>query len=191
MLSLPPISPNAISWTIHGVGSALLVGIGLALELLVIAPMRQHSEEDRVEIEQLEQRVALEGKIRREFRELRAALKAQKQKQRGFRERLPSDPLEAEFLAQVARLAEEVGLNVRDYRPGQVTPRGDYAEVDIELSGEGSYESICRFLYGLSQIPRLSSLAGLEIQAGSEEPLYPIRMNFSAYFVPMKSESGS
>lgn len=184
-------APNSATtaWTIHVTGIVILLAAGLSLEFFALAPMRQQMNRDQDRVLALEKQLRQGTKIREEFNKMRRALEEQKAKQKAFQERLPAERMDAEFLAQLHQLAKEVNLNIQDYRPGKVTERGDYSEVEVELTGEGTYESLCRFLTRLPQVPRLSSLAGLEIQAGSEKSAYPIRLNFSAYFVPMNSSA--
>lgn len=178
-------------WGLHAAGVGLLTIAAATVYFFVIAPKSarfQANESKRVELELLMDRGA---KLRGEFDLHKQTLEKRRSQQKRFQEKLPDSAQEDEFLAQVARLARSVDLAVRDYRPGEVTSRGNYSELEIELSCEGSYESICRFLDGLPSLPRLSSLTGIEVQSQMEQSVYPIRLNLSAYFMPMKPEERS
>lgn len=178
-------------WMIHGTGAGVLLLAAAAVYALVLAPQQATFARNENRRHSLSALMKRGPAIRREFETLQAALEEQRAKRQDFQLRLPADPQEAEFLAQVARLARSVELNVREYRPGKITPRGNYSELEIELSCEGGYPSICRFLAGLPTLPRLSSLTGVDVEAKPEQPVYPIRLKLSAYFVPMKTEERS
>lgn len=190
-LALRSPDSRATAWAVHGVGAGVLILGAAVAYFLVVAPRHiafTRNETQRKSLSALMQRASA---IRNDFENLREALEEQRSKQKEFQERLPTEPQEAEFLAQAARLARSVDLAIREYRPGKTIQRENYSELEIELSCEGSYESVCRFLAGLPQLPRLSSLTGLELESRAEQSAYPIRLKLSAYFVPMKSEERS
>jgi Tfp pilus assembly protein PilO len=176
-------------WWIHGTGAAVLLSALAATEFLVVMPYRTATSEEQANIARLEQFVSRGEMIRREFNKQRTNLEEKKSSQQSMRERIPNEPMEAAFLAQLAGLARSVELEVKDYRPGTVTKHPDYSELKVEIQAEGSYPSICRFLDKIPHLPRISSFTGMELSAEPEKPNYPIRLNFSTYFVPMNTDS--
>lgn len=178
-------------WGLHAVGAGGLVTAAVVAYFVVFAPKLARFTTNEAKRQQLQALMEKGPRLRQEWEEQKQALASRRSQQQSFREKLPAMPREDEFLAQVAQLARSVGLAVRDYRPGEVTSRGNYSELEIELSCEGNYESLCRFLNGLPTLPRLSSLTGIEVQSQANQPVYPIRLNLSAYFVPMKPEERS
>lgn len=174
--------------------SIQLVAIGLVLSAVagvhfgIVWPMQQASSKCQNEVDRLRALSRRGPAIRKQLDQARARHAELTSKQVEFRARLPQEAREEDFLAQIARLARKVDLEIRDYRPVRVEHQSDYSEVEIELRCLGSYESICQFLDQISEIPRLTSLIRLKVQTANEKSEYPIQLNFSAYFVPMKEE---
>jgi Tfp pilus assembly protein PilO len=82
---------------------------------------------------------------------------------------VPEEPLEAEFLSQAAAAAAQVGLKIRDYRPGVVSARENCSQMEIQLSCAGQYASLCRFLERLASLDRLWRITHAEIAAAGPE----------------------
>lgn len=82
--------------------------------------------------------------------------------------KIPDLPQEAEFLGQLTQLSDQCGLALSDFRPGPHATRENYTEFDVQLTGRGRYESICRFLDSIDHLPRLCKLNDLRL-AGADE----------------------
>jgi Tfp pilus assembly protein PilO len=189
MIKLPAIpSARTITWAIHGTGTSILVIASLLVEFLIVEPMRGNSREARAEIDRLEALVARGRIIRTQFEATRDEQKSQVAKQKSLRDRVPEEPMEAEFLSQVAKLAQTHELRLGQYRPGVITQRADYSEVQIEMEGEGTYQGLAHFLDEIPQLPRLASITRLQIQSIPEKPAYSFQLKFSVYFVPMNTK---
>lgn len=80
-----------------------------------------------------------------------------------LKSRIPATPNEAEFLAQLSKLAERSGVRLKNFRPGQVTAAGAVKTCDVQLSLVGSFGSICKLLDGLDEVPRFLSVARLNL----------------------------
>lgn len=80
-----------------------------------------------------------------------------------LKNRIPSSPREADFLAQVSVLAGQSGVRLKNFRPGQVTTTASVNTCDIQLSLMGSFANICKLLDGLHRIPRFLSVARLTL----------------------------
>jgi Tfp pilus assembly protein PilO len=182
-------SANRTVWWIHGCGLSLVVMGVLATELLVVRPLRDQTQQEQSQIDQLEGLLNAGEGIRAEFNQRREQLEGERARQVALHQRVPDEPMEAAFLAQVAGLARGVDLEVKDYRPGTITQHADYSELKVELQVIGTYGSICRFLDQIPRLPRISSFTGMEISAEPEKSIYPIRLNFSTYFVPMNNST--
>jgi type IV pilus assembly protein PilO len=176
-------------WWIHGAGVTLLISAVLATEALVVAPIRFETYQEMAQIDLLESLLRKGESIRADFSQQKQRLEEEKKRQALLHQRVPDEPMEAAFLAQIADLARSLNLEVKDYRPGTTLKHADYSELKIEMQVEGSYRSICLFLDQVSRLPRISSFTGMEISADPEKSIYPIRLNFSTYFVPMSTDS--
>jgi len=76
-----------------------------------------------------------------------------------LKNRLPSSPQEAEFLAQLSRLAEHTGVRLKNFRPGQVANAGSVNTCEVQLSLVGQFASICKLFGGLADVPRFLHVA--------------------------------
>jgi Tfp pilus assembly protein PilO len=123
------------------------------------------------------------ARIRTENADLKRRAAELETKMAGLMARIPDKPQESEFLANLATLASETGLMIREYRPGVVTKREKYDELEIELSAQASYESLCRFLSGMQSLSRLCQISQLEIKA-DEGAAYSIDMELHVFFAP-------
>lgn len=108
-----------------------------------------------------------------------------------FQQRLPRDPDEADFLAQLARAASDVDLHVLNYQPGNLTQRETHSELEIDLSGEATYASLVRFLDRLATLRRLTTVVRLEVNAQPLQNLYPINITLLIYFNPLEPTGGA
>lgn len=102
---------------------------------------------------------------------------------------VPESANESEFLGQLATLADGSGLKLGQFRPGQTTQKDTYRQLEIELTGQGTYPAICRFLSGLKDLDRLCRLETLNISSNDSAGTapYPIRMTLVIFFAPSNS----
>ena len=72
-----------------------------------------------------------------------------------------------------------------------MTQRGHYQELEIRLSAEGTYPSLCRFLVGLEELPRLCNVRSMNVYGTgtSTEGRYPIDLTVVVFFAPVEEES--
>lgn len=84
---------------------------------------------------------------------------------------------ETAFLEWANRQSQASSLEVRDFRPSNRVPHGDYLSRSVVMSAHGSYESVCQFLDKLRQCPYMIRVASLEIL-----PLNQQRSSFGVTF---------
>lgn len=98
--------------------------------------------------------------------------------------RIPTTPQESEFLAELTRLAREAKLRITDFKPSEVSGGESHAAVEIALKTEASYEGLCRFLDGLSSLPRLCHVKRLSLKAPDvSQTMYPVDMTLQIFFL--------
>ena len=98
--------------------------------------------------------------------------------------RIPEGPREADFLAQLSRLAQTSGLEIVDYRPRVLRTDQRFAWMEIQLLAEGSYPGICKMLAGLHETPRLNNVSDLQIVANKSDGRHAVTMTVRIYFEP-------
>ena len=180
-----PIDPNhklrVLSWSLHGLGILLACSIGLTAQLVGYRPVDAQAAACSEQTEQLQVVLRDEQRLRAEHARLSRDLASAREQAAELSKRIPDQPQEADFLAQLTQLADAFGLKIQDYRPGVITPRSSYAAMRVDLICEGDYEGICRFLDGISELPRHSTMVRLEINAAPKKQLYSVELSLEVY----------
>jgi Tfp pilus assembly protein PilO len=97
-------------------------------------------------------------------------------------QRVPPDANAGEFLKQVTQLASAENVAIKDFSPGQPQSKGSYAEMEVTLSGSGSFASICSFVDRLARLKRLSKVKNLTLSASDDPNNYPMTATLVIYF---------
>ncbi|MCP4787262.1 MAG: type 4a pilus biogenesis protein PilO [Fuerstiella sp.] len=95
---------------------------------------------------------------------------------------IPHNPEESLFLAQLSMLADDSTLTIQNFRPGRPEENDRVQRIRVQLTGEGSYEGICKFLDGLRSLPRLTHVSKLQIDPITVSGTYPLDMELSIFF---------
>lgn len=112
-------------------------------------------------------------------------LKEQKGRLTELVQRIPNTPHEANFLEQLASVAAESNVDLRDFNPGNTIQQGKHSQLEIYVVGNASYEGICKFLDGLAKLPRLCQIASFEITSPSKGAVdYKIEAKLRIFFAP-------
>jgi Tfp pilus assembly protein PilO len=190
---MPQFDPErrliAMGWCLHGLGALAALCIVLSAHALLFQPIDRATAVCDCQTQKLQRFLRNERRVCQEHRQLSTELKDARRRAAELAERVPHQPQEAEFLAQVSQLAEQVGLLIRDYRPGAVTRERSYSSLHVELIGEGSYGATCHFLDRLSRLPRHSTVVFLQMSPQESSPKYDVRMSLELYFAAAKAPS--
>lgn len=77
--------------------------------------------------------------------------------------RIPANAMETEYLQQVSSLANHVGLDIQDFRPGSIVILPPLQCREVQLRCAGDFNSICQFVTQLPKLPRISRITHLTI----------------------------
>lgn len=171
-----------LDWALHAGGLAVVLSSVCLMQALVYRPLQSATSETLARRGEIDSLLKDADRLRAERDRLKQSLSEARQEERRLLSRVPDAPHEAVFLGQVSRLAQDVELQIRDYRPGEVRARPNYSEMEISLACEGSYDSLCRFLDGLARLPRLVKLSLLDVTDPEGDGPYPATMKFTVYF---------
>jgi len=158
-----------LSRGLHAAGAAIVLVVVAAGYVLVFRPLDRRIEARQSRCEELEARVSNTDSLRAEQKQLAGRLAALDRQTVLLAKRVPDEPVEAEFLSQAAAAAAQVGLKIRDYRPGAVSARENCSQMEIQFSCAGPYGSLCRFLERLGSLDRLWRITRAEIAAAGPE----------------------
>jgi Tfp pilus assembly protein PilO len=173
----------AWSWGLHAAGALAAGGLVAAAVGLFFVPLTRDAAGVEQQVTVSEGFVQTAERIRTENADLKRRAAELETQMAGLMARIPDKPQESEFLANLATLAGETGLTIREYRPGVVTRKEKYDELEIELSAQANYESLCRFLSGMQSLSRLCQISQLEIKT-DEDTGYSIDMELHVFFAP-------
>ena len=169
-------------WWLHGAGLLVALVILLAAEFFVFRPIDRRADVCTQRVDKLRDLIEDEGRVRREHTRAVDELQAARDLAAMLNKRIPDEPSEADFLAQVSQLANEHSLKIQDYRPGAITTKDSCSALSVELICEGDYASLCSFLAGLSSLPRHATVALLEIDSDGRKATYSVKLSLELYF---------
>ncbi len=171
-----------IGWALHGLGlSIALAGVILGRWAL-LDPIDRKAAQCAERVHYLQARLSEEDHVRAEHQRLKAEVDRARRETAALKERIPDDPCEAEFLAELARLAGDVGLQIRDYQPGAPKARPSYSTLTVDLSGSGTYRSICALLDGLARLPRHCTVRRIEVNSDKRTATCDLELSVELYF---------
>ncbi|MHC4403473.1 MAG: type IV pilus inner membrane component PilO [Planctomycetota bacterium] len=171
-----------LGWWLHGLGLTATLTILVCAELLVLRPIDRRAEASAERSGQLQAFLRDEDRMRAEHAQLADDLDHARRQAADLKRRIPDEPQEADFLAQISELADEVGLEILEYRPGMVVTEDSYSAMTVDLDCQGRYAGLCRFVNRLADLPRCSTVTRLEIESGEQADEYSVSMSLELYF---------
>ncbi len=171
-----------LGWGIHALGAGVLVAMAVLAELLVFQPNRDFAGACSQQAAELEVTIRDGNRVRAEHAQLAEELADARRQAVLLQTRIPDKPQEAEFLGQASKLANEVGLQIRDYRPGTPVSTPSHSLLKVDLICKGDYASICRFLDQLATLPRHANVTCLQIDDDGSSPEYSVKISVILYY---------
>lgn len=175
---------NAWAWGLHAAGLLIAVGGCLLMLSSVIVPLMQQNSDVVAREQKLRKVLDLEDSVVQENERLTQILIEADQKIQSLLDRIPNVARESDFLGQITTLAREVGVEIMNYHPGQISPKTEYHEMTLTLTSQGSYEGVCNFLHRLHSLPRLSRANNMSILPVPGSHTYSLDMTLTIYFSP-------
>ena len=105
---------------------------------------------------------------------------------------LPNEKEIPDLIESISRAGEKSGLKILLFRPGKEVGRGFYAEVPVNMSVEGRFESLYEFSAKVGNLPRIVNMESMSITSLGHKNRVPVlRANFVATtfrFIPAPEE---
>lgn len=105
---------------------------------------------------------------------------------------LPNEKEIPDLIESISRAGEKSGLKILLFRPGKEIGRGFYAEVPVNMSVEGKFESLYEFSAKVGSLPRIVNIENMSITSLGHRNRVPLlRANFVATtfrFIPGAEE---
>lgn len=182
-----------LGWLVHLGGLLTLVVGGAAYQLFISNLIAQRQTTNAEEIARLETLLENERDTGRELARIQAELGRLEASAEAARRRIPETPEEAEFLAQISAAANEKGLQIQDFTRGAVTVLPTHSQLQIRLTGEGDFSSICGFFDEMANFSRVATVSMMSLSVPANSEIYPLDMTLTLYFgarVPQGGRSG-
>lgn len=183
---------TAFAWLLHAAGLCVTIAVVVVAAALLFRPINDKSrlvaDEIQSTTDYLKQKPELAGR----HDKLQRTLTDRQKRHAELIARIPDAPRESEFLTQLTQLARSTGMAISRYNPGEAVEDRSHASLEIELKAQASYASICRFLTGLEELPRLCRVTKLSIIAPApDSDAYPVDLTLQIFFTPKSEENNS
>ncbi len=94
---------------------------------------------------------------------------------------LPNEKEIPDLIDSISASGENAGLKIMLFKPGREVPKGFYAEIPVNMSVEGKFESMFNFSYRVSRLPRIVNVGNLDIVSqGHKNRIPSLKANFVA-----------
>jgi Tfp pilus assembly protein PilO len=167
---------------LHYSGVLASVVFATVVYSLLYAPTAHRIAQKLLRINELALSVENAPLIREQHRKVSQSLREVEMRIAAVQRRVPRDADGGAFLKQVTEIADAQQLAIKDFRPERPTARAGYAEMQVTLTGRGSYASICAFIDQLNKMTRLSKVKDLALSATDDQADYPMTATLIIYF---------
>ena len=127
-------------------------------------------------------KLADSGDIRRDHREKEQLLQELLARVDDVNRRIPDEPREGEFLADLSRLAQRHGFAIEDFRRGATQSTDTHSVVSVTVTGRAPHAALCSLIEQVARMPRLVELRSLEVEQDDRDAGYPVEMTYALYY---------
>ena len=181
-----------VGWLLHAAGLLATVASVAGIVVFVFGSLDAQSIELAFQSTELRQTVRESDEIIANNRELRNTLDEVNQRIKHLSSQIPQTAQESEFLAQLSRLAQSAGLEIDNYQPGIAKKVEKHRALDIALTINGNYRSMCQFFDGIQNLPRVCRINTLHIlnqkSSNSNDDVLSITMSMTIYYAPASTQ---
>jgi Tfp pilus assembly protein PilO len=170
-------------------GGITVAAIALLTALVVAVPLRHQSQANIARAADLKTQLAEFDALDLTIANAKKELQATHARLSDAESRLPSEGEMAQFMQELARVADDAGLQLDSIGPRSVVPAGDYKAMPVDINGSGDFASCYKFLKGLRHMNRLTRLDDLLLQSvpptkdtpAKAAPVCTIRVTISTF----------
>lgn len=150
-------------WTIHAVGAGVVAAVTLGFYALSVHPMLRDQQLERARVRDLEGLDAKSEELTRELAGIDGTLNELRRQVRQMPLQLKVASRVNERVDDLAKLANENGLQVDALQPGSPVERGRFIKVPLRLGGAGTFKTCVTFLHSLRERFPDTGLASVEL----------------------------
>ncbi|MEE9543592.1 MAG: type 4a pilus biogenesis protein PilO [Thermodesulfobacteriota bacterium] len=141
--------------------------IGALGFFLLISPKIDEVTALTVELDELNQKIEESRTIASDIERYKREKKALQAKLKLALGKLPNEKEIPDLLESISDAVKEVGLDVFLFKPGKIRKKGFYAEVPVNMTVKGGYESLYEFSDRMAKLPRIVNIEGIKIKSKS------------------------
>ncbi len=166
-----------MQWTL---GAAVVLTLG-AFMAFGYRPIRQHSAAVQTQIDRCRQELSMHRDQAAILSAVKSDVRRLEERLSGFK-RLPQQQELAEFIKDVAQLAQQAQLKKPDIRPQGMIQRGPrLTEAPIQLTFEGDFTNVYWFLQHAEDLKRLTRVPTLSIKTKDRYGQVKVQMTMNLY----------
>ncbi len=151
------------------IGGSLVLAVVLVTLWIVTGPLAAARSDLVTEIEAHQTMLAQSDSIEACYCDMTDRVQTQHQHLQQLMGMVPERPSESEFLAQLSELASQSGVQLLHFEPQATTQHDPHSEISIRCSAQANYPAVCKFLYGMSDLPRLTDVTRFTIRQSTDE----------------------
>jgi len=156
--------------TINWIGTAAIVLTLGCTSLGGILPLYRTMSRDTQQAQHLRSELAKLDGLSRTISQVQGELDKTQERLEKAESRLPTTQAMDQFMAQLAKVAEDAGLQVDAVHPKEIKDGGSYKVMPVEIRGTGGFETCYQFLVGLRKMNRLTRLDDLVLEVDDATP---------------------
>ena len=167
---------------LHGAGVVLTVLCCVAGYAWLYVPTKGRIADVAARIEKLKESVQDAPTVRSDHEQLTQRLKDLRVRIAALQQRVPPDADAGKFLKHVSEIARDEHLAISNFRPEKAAEKQEFAEMEVTLTAEGSFESICTFFDRLDKLARLSKVKHLSVTTKEASDELPMTATLVIYY---------
>lgn len=95
--------------------------------------------------------------------------------------KLPNEKEIPDLIDSISSAGRKSGLKIAVFKPGKEVSKGFYADVPVNMTVEGRYESLYEFSVKIANLPRIVNIGGMNIlSAGHKNKIPALKADFVA-----------
>ncbi|MCA9214896.1 MAG: type 4a pilus biogenesis protein PilO [Planctomycetales bacterium] len=166
----------------HGTGAISTVIVCVSYLSLINGSLSKSIEQASNDIAKLQSALRRETTTTHDVRHVRSDVSSAENRSAAIRNRIPDSRNEAKLLEDISQVAVTCKLAVLDYRRGRVNEQNELAQFNIDLTCEGSFSAICKFVDALQSLERLVAIEQLTIDADGKDGPYQLSLSVALFY---------
>jgi Tfp pilus assembly protein PilO len=169
-------------WVLHSAGFTVTLLCGVIGYTWVYERAETNMVQLAASIRELRTSVQSASEVRHTHEELSKRLEDLRTRMDTLQRRVPHDADAGKFLREVSTIARDESLDISNFEPDKAVSREGFMEMEVTLTGQGDFKSICSFLDRLNKLSRLSKVKDLSISTSGTEEMLPMKATLVIYF---------